>query len=472
MTRPRPDTPLADGGPPPKRTRPGEKPRVGTCAFADRIASCAIDAYTAVKATTNAPFPLRTVLAAFIVFDEINDALRCVSLGVGTKTRGRYVGDGRDDDGTRIVDAHAEVLARRGLKRFLLRETTRERALFLEEEETTGSSDGARERTGTRRMRVKRGMSLHLYVSSAPCGNATVRRWAKGRATKRRDELGDSGVPREAHETLQRSALDAGQVALCVKVIKASKDEETPEDLRRMIDKGELAPGTAPVKGVVGKEALTCSDKLCVWNVVGYQGALVGRFLRDPLYVDTITIGRKFSEPHLCRAMCCRVDGFVSACGGFATRHPALMETRVAFDEVPMDAVEGAVFENPFAMSWNVGDDRAEVLDGKTGWFLDDGDASKSKDADDTSPPVVSKAELFRSFNAASGNDDVSFTREAYDEAKRNATPAYDAAKTQLFRDWKMFAPRAKYPGWDAQKSKRWSGYVRDNRWVGSSTVF
>lgn len=307
-------------------------------------------------------------------------------------------------------------------------------------------------------MRVKRGMSLHLYVSSAPCGNATVRRWAKGRTTKRRDELGDSGVPREAHETLQRSALDAGQVALCVKVIKASKDEETPEDLRRMIDRGELAPGTAPVKGVVGKEALTCSDKLCVWNVVGYQGALVGRFLRDPLYVDTITIGRKFSEPHLCRAMCCRVDGFVSACGGFATRHPALMETRVTFDEVPMDAVEGAVFENPFAMSWNAGDDKAEVLDGKTGWFLDDGDA------DDTSPPAVSKAELFRSFNAVSGIDDVPFTREAYDKAKRNAKPAYDAAKTQLFRDWKMFAPRAKYPGWDAQKSKRWSGYVRDNR--------
>lgn len=456
MTRPRPP---ADGGPPPKRTRPGEKPRVGTCAFADRVASCAIDAYTAVKATINAPFPLRTVLAAFIIFDEENDALRCVSLGVGTKTRGRHVGDGCDDDGTRIVDAHAEVLARRGLKRFLLRET---RALttasFLEEIETLDSSDAEQTRM-KRMMRVKRGMSLHLYVSSAPCGNATVRRWAKGRTTKRRDELGDSGVPREAHETLQRSALDAGQVALCVKVIKASKDEETPEDLRRMIDKGELAPGTAPVKGVVGKEALTCSDKLCVWNVVGYQGALVGRFLRDPLYVDTITIGRKFSEPHLCRAMCCRVDGFVSACGGFATRHPALMETRVAFDEVPMDAVEGAVFENPFAMSWNAGDDKAEVLDGKTGWFLDDGDAD-----DASPPPAVSKAELFRSFNAASGNADVPFTRKAYDDAKRNAIPAYDAAKTQLFRDWKMFAPRLGCPGWDAQKSKRWSGYVRDNR--------
>ena len=457
MTRPRPD----DGDHPPgKRTRPGEKPRAGTCAFADRVASCAIDAYARAKATTNASSPLRTVLAAFVAHDEETDALRCVSLGVGTKTRGR---EKDDDDGTRIVDAHAEVLARRGLKRFLLRET-RERTsasasalaltpAFLEVDEETDSGRG----TARAVMRVKPGVSLHLYVSSAPCGNATVRRWAKGRGTKRRDDLGDSGVPREPHEKLQRSALDAGQVALCVKVIKSSKDEETPEELRRMIDRGELAPGTAPVKGVAGKEALTCSDKLCVWNVVGYQGALVGRFLRDPLYVDTITIGRKFSEPHLCRAMCCRVDGFVSACGGYATRHPALMETRVAFDKVPMDAVEGAVFENPFAMTWSAGDEAAEVLDGKTGWFL-------SQVEETGSSPAVCKARLFRDFNATAGNDDAPFTREAYDEAKRNARPTYDDAKTQLFRDWKMFAPRAGYPGWDAQKSKRWSGYVRDVR--------
>ena len=50
--------------------------------------------------------------------------------------------------------------------------------------------------------------------------------------------------------------------------------------------------------------------------------------------------------------------------------HPALMETAVVFDDVPMDVEEGAVFENPFAMIWCDGDDAAEALNGKTGTFF------------------------------------------------------------------------------------------------------
>ena len=79
--------------PPPKRTRLAEKPRAGTCALADRIARCAIDAYAAQRASCGvdvAEFPARTVLAAFVLRDDARDSLRVLSLGVGTKTLGRY----------------------------------------------------------------------------------------------------------------------------------------------------------------------------------------------------------------------------------------------------------------------------------------------------------------------------------------------------------------------------------------------
>jgi|TARA_B110000003_G_scaffold244537_1_gene253696 hypothetical protein len=432
--------------PPPKRTRLAEKPRAGTCALADRIARCAIDAYAAQRASCGvdvAEFPVRTVLAAFILRDDARDSLRVLSLGVGTKTLGRYA----CTTGRALVDCHAEVLARRGLKKFLLRDA---RAALR----CGDANDGdvvVRTREGD--VKVKDGLSLHLYVSSAPCGNACVRRWAKGRSTKRRDELGTASAPSEPHETLSRSATDAGQVALCVKVIKASKDEDVPEVLRDMVTRGELAAGTAPARGD-GDEALTCSDKLCVWNVVGYQGALLRRFMREPLYVETITIGRKFSEPHLCRAMCCRVDGFRSSCGGFATTHPALMETAVVFDDVPMDVEEGAVFENPFAMIWCDGDDAAEALNGKTGTFLHE----------DASAPSTSKAALYELYLSLLGEDvgdSPTFTLEAYARAKREADEKYDAAKTELFEHPKMFEPRRGFDGWHEKKSKRWSGYKR-----------
>ena len=53
------------------------------------------------------------------------------------------------------------------------------------------------------------------------------------------------------------------------------------------------------------------------------------------------------------------------------------METAVVFDNVPMDVDEGAVFENPFTLVWYTGnDDISEVLNGKTGTFLDEANDS------------------------------------------------------------------------------------------------
>lgn len=438
--------------PPPKRTRPGEKPRTGTCAFADRIARVACERYAELVASPSCPrerVPTRTVLAAFVAYDRITDTARVLSLGVGTKTIRRDA----PITGGEILDAHAEVLARRGLKKFFFAAASK----GYDEDDQRRVVDVALDGT----MTLRENISMHLYVSSAPCGNACVRRWAKGRAKERRREtLGALGTPNDAHEKLQRSACDAGQVALCVKIVKTSKDDALPEDVRRMVDRGEIAPGTAPVGSALGA-SLTCSDKLCVWNVVGYQGALLRAFMPTPLRVASITVGRKFSEPHLCRAMCCRAHGFESTDGAFATTHPALMETAVVFDDVPMDAEQGATFDNPFAMVWCAYDDEAEILDGKTGLTLADG-----------APSSTCKAALFDAYNRAlrrrrhgadAGEDTlVTYAHDVYARAKRDADGgAYDAAKDELFNHPKMFEPRRGCAGWRESKRERSSGYVR-----------
>jgi hypothetical protein len=129
------------------------------------------------------------------------------------------------------------------------------------------------------------------------------------------------------------------------------------------------------------------------------------------------------------------------------------METAVVFDDVPMDAEEGATFDNPFAMVWCAHDDDAEILDGKTGTSSADGATSST-----------CKAALFDAYNRAKGGS-VAYTHDAYARAKRDAdNGAYDAAKDELFNHPKMFEPRRGCAGWRESKRERTSGYARRRR--------
>ena len=79
----------------------------------------------------------------------------------------------------------------------------------------------------------------------------------------------------------------------------------------------------------------SCSDKMCRWNCLGLQGSLLMTLLEEPLYMTTLTVGRKFSRAICQRAVCCRAEGFHSrnSSSKYRLNHPALMETNVYMDE-------------------------------------------------------------------------------------------------------------------------------------------
>ena len=94
----------------------------------------------------------------------------------------------------------------------------------------------------------------------------------------------------------------------------------------------------------------SCSDKICRWNCLGLQGSLLMSVLDGPIYMTTLTVGRKFSREICRRAVCCRADGFGSRkwrkssnddddddnaddLGNYKLNHPTLMETNVYMDE-------------------------------------------------------------------------------------------------------------------------------------------
>ena len=333
--------------------------RTSSCAFADNVAAAAMRAYDAVLAHLAHLDPSRptergqTVLAAVVARDArcVPPRLRVVSLGAGTKFMRAADIDADALSGTKVRDCHAEVLARRGMKRFLYAqiraarrrsrdaenvrrgEETRKRhepPVAVEEEEwlvlEPVPDDAASDAPESWRVRPE--VSFHLYASSAPCGNATVKRWARGAKETFDDTLGPFDLPARSgrdpaddeHDKKHNSfgSVAEGQLAFLWKrdPSESRPDGDDDDDARRC-----PAPVAAPVAGPVAVvppgtstrgRVLTCSDKLAVWSCVGVQGALLlaRGFLAEPVRFASVTVGRKFNRAVGRRALCCRVRGF------------------------------------------------------------------------------------------------------------------------------------------------------------------
>jgi double-stranded RNA-specific adenosine deaminase len=187
--------------------RHAEKRRVGTCQFANRIAKLSLQCYQSSVPASHRNANKQTCVAAIVAHfsnseEGINSVgqLRVLGLGVGTK----FLDDGvikyeqNVDEATidncygkRIRDCHAEVLARRAFRRQLALEILSD---LKNESPSTGEGEASNDRDdfsilerskctdGNQQhicYRLKSNVTLHFYASSAPCGNATLKKFVK-----------------------------------------------------------------------------------------------------------------------------------------------------------------------------------------------------------------------------------------------------------------------------------------------------
>ena len=420
--------------------RYAEKDRKSTCSFADRVAQSAVAMVRKQAAAAGVEYKQTVAAAVVLLYKPKGGEARfsTVSIGVGTKfMKAAALAD--DLFGACVRDCHAEVLARRGFHRYLAAQLLGclrgEPSIFLPPAHAG------------ERFRLVEGMSFHLYSSSQPCGNASVKRWAKPSAGKRFPEMRESEFPAEHHERLKppMHARLEGMFALSVKrepkeqaaampsatppppggetAMVASAGLSTPVPPRRpaaaaasllaavdelvspaatssahrggggrsggrgtstkealMLARSSqeaiVASGTAPVDSGEGC-LLSCSDKIARWNAIGLQGALLAHFL-GPLYLKTVTVGRRFSRPHAERALCCRLQDFEPQNRGlselahpYRIHHPAMLCTAVKLDQsyISTEGEEGrhADFGEARCLCWAAGERQPELIDGASG---------------------------------------------------------------------------------------------------------
>lgn len=329
----------------PKGVRHVEKRRTSTCAFADRIAKISLDRYHQTVPESMRPNP--TCLATIVTHDSRDDKLEVLSMGVGTKflkestlqeeVRGECYGH-------LVRDAHAEVLARRSFRREI---TIRLLRTLLDEDDNNKQSIFYRSNDG--KFTIQPEITFHMYTSSAPCGNATLKKFAKMTKEKFREDLGPNEWPTTDHPPIQGHSIRLGQFALLVKKDNSiSNNKEGGDDSAQKSSKdlpkgkswpanesGDWAPPGTSIVGMDKGSIHTCSDKICRWNCTGLQGSLLASLLEAPLYLSSLTVGRKLTECICRRAVCCRINNLrlPGASSVYRINHPAIMGTAVYMDE-------------------------------------------------------------------------------------------------------------------------------------------
>lgn len=288
-----------------------------------------------------------------------------VSLGTGNRC---ITGQRLSMEGKVVNDSHAEIVCRRAFISFLYAELEKYASQQQQQEsifELTANQPKSK-------LKLKKGISFHLYISTAPCGDSAI-------FTPRQDSENNANkllFPKEHSPTFTSK----------VNGITRSK-----------IENGE---GTIPIDGNEAMQTfdgilrgqrlrtMSCSDKICRWNVLGLQGALLSHII-EPVYLDSLTLGYLYDHGHLSRAICCRLlkkekdctaDGAVgktiksgqdqpppstmSSCelpSGFRLNHPWI--GRVTQHEVGRETEK----TNNVSMNWAFHEQSAEVTDGRTG---------------------------------------------------------------------------------------------------------
>ncbi|KAF9782591.1 adenosine deaminase/editase [Thelephora terrestris] len=217
----------------------------------DYLATAVNAVYTSLR--FKPPIGQYTILAGFVLASP--ERLHVISLATGSKC---LPANRLSRCGESVNDSHAEILAKRGALLWFFDEIHRIKTRSSEE------PSHWLEKHPSGRYRLRDVVCMHMYISTVPCGDASMRFLANSQDPEMA-RLKES-TPFEA----QPSSMPwrGRNNYHCYGVLRTKPARAD-------------SPTTA---------SMSCSDKIAAWNVLGLQGAL-GSLVFMPLYVHSVVIG-------------------------------------------------------------------------------------------------------------------------------------------------------------------------------------
>lgn len=266
----------------------------------------------------NAYYSSYKVIAGIVKsIDDDPTNLKVISIGTGSKF---FYEKNLDPNGNAVHDTHAEVVARIGFIRFIYNQINQYAATLT----NNSSSNCVFEKSGdvNGKLRLKSGVRFHLYVSTAPCGDARVYSHASGKASTNNTVIPEGQLRMK------------GESALTI-----TKDATTDHILNTN---------------------MSCSAKLLKWNILGVQGALLSEFI-ESIYLSSITLGDKFDPKHMERALYGRIEtDAIQLPNGFAIIKPELIKLSAT-------KAKSAPFSPNHSVNWNGQGYEVEIIESTSG---------------------------------------------------------------------------------------------------------
>jgi Adenosine-deaminase (editase) domain len=269
--------------------------------FASHVARMALQHYDSLPQKSKPKSTEWTVYAAIVAEDDTimttkdNDRMWVVSSATGTKCC-VIPSDYRDSTVGLCVltDCHAEILARRGLQRVLYSEMK-----YLNQQQPHNNNAGADNRKkllriagcdkGSTKFRLRDGVTLHLYVSDSPCGDASIysmiQRPNDGSTIEQIQFTGAKVIlSDQTASTAQYDGPLIQEVAPGVRLVR-EQQSQLLGSLRTKSGRSNLEPH-------LRSQSMSCSDKITRWTILGLQGSLLERHLVDPLRLTSIVVSK------------------------------------------------------------------------------------------------------------------------------------------------------------------------------------
>ncbi|XP_044737580.1 double-stranded RNA-specific editase Adar [Chrysoperla carnea] len=256
------------------------------------------------------------------------DKAKLISVATGTKCiSGEYM----SVHGSVVNDTHAEIVARRCLLDYLY--TQLENLCELGGKKPSSIFEPRASGGG---YVLKNDIKFHLYINTAPCGDARIF---------------------SPHELTSSECVDK------------HPNRKARGLLRTKIESGE---GTIPVTNCYGIQTwdgvlqgerlltMSCSDKICRWNVLGVQGALLSNFI-EPIYLDSIILGSLMHPLHMGRAIHGRIEPTIQGLP------PPFRLNKPHTSLLTSSEVRRAAKAPNFSVNWTDGLTEAEIINSVTG---------------------------------------------------------------------------------------------------------